>query len=82
VQFSDYSRHRNRRDGFGLGEVREAELIGEHDCVDATFLEAVEFPFRTLDDVLYTADGVETWVPRKCHEMQHGDDGFIDTEGF
>src|SRR6478735_495528 len=81
-QFPDDPGHRDRGDRFGLGQIRQAELVADHHAVHSARLQGVEFFPSAREDGADAASAVVSGITGKGGEVQHGDDGLSDVENL
>ena len=68
------------RDGLDLGQIGQAELVREHDRVDAAVLQREQVGPGPLDDSRKAGPLVVVGIARQGREVAHADDGFLDAE--
>ena len=82
LQFADDAGHAGGGDGLDLGQIGQAELIGEHDGIDAAFLQSQELLAGHVNDVLHATLLIEVGVTGQCADVAHCNDRLVGSECF
>jgi len=80
AELTDDPGHGDGGDRLGLREVRQAELVREHDAVNPASLQIMQFLAGASDHRVKAALRVVAGVTRKSRQVEHRDDGLLHRE--